>query len=61
MEKVKLDKDKCIGCGACNQIAPKNLGWEGMTAIVIDENVTNEAKDAANSCPTGAITIEEDN
>ena len=58
-EQVKINKEKCIGCGACNSIAPKNFGWDETTAKVINEEVTEDAKVAVESCPTGAITIEE--
>jgi len=59
-KKLVIDPDKCIGCGACNAIAPNNCGWGETTAVVINEEVTQEAVEAANSCPTGAIKIEED-
>ena len=58
-EVLVIDPDKCIGCRACNAIASNNFGWAEETAKVINEEVTEEAKEAINCCPTGAISIEE--
>ena len=61
MEKVVFYEDRCIGCGACCSIAQENFTWsdEGK-ASMINDNVTEEAIDASNSCPTRAIAIEKD-
>lgn len=60
MKKVVVDKDKCIGCGACVGIASDTFDFDddGLSKV-IDSNVTDEAKDACESCPTDAISIEE--
>lgn len=57
MEKVKINKDTCIGCGACIMIAKENFTFGEETAEVINETVTPEAKEAADSCPVSAIEI----
>ena len=59
-EKVKLNKDMCIGCGACCSIASENFTFDGATAKVINEEVTDQAKEARDCCPVGAISIEEE-
>jgi len=61
MKKVKLDQSKCIGCGACVAIAQENFAFEEEDNIskVINDEVTEEAKSAADCCPVEAITIEE--
>lgn len=61
--KVKVTSDACIGCGACQAIAPDvfELGDEGFakaTGSVKEEN-KEDVLDASESCPTGAISIEE--
>ena len=58
MEKVKLNQDMCIGCGACTGIAPKNFDFGETHANLISDEVTPEAKEASDCCPVGAITIE---
>lgn len=61
MSKIKLDQSKCIGCGACIAIAQDNFSFEEEENIskVINDEVTEEAKSAAECCPVEAITIEE--
>ena len=61
MEKVKLNQDMCIGCGACTGIAPKHFDFGETHANLISDEVTPEAKEASDCCPVGAITIEEEN
>jgi len=58
--KVKVDKDKCIGCGLCVSLAPKSfkLGEDGKSQVI--EPVGDDEKtieNAAESCPVGAIEI----
>ncbi len=60
MSKVYVDKDLCIGCGACTGIASENfeLGDDGL-AEVTNEEITDNVKEASACCPTDAIKIEE--
>ena len=41
---VEIDKDKCIGCGACTTIVPEvfELGDDGLAFVKTDEY--NESK-----------------
>ncbi len=61
--KVKVNSDACIGCGACAAIAPETfeINDEGLSTPIVDEvadaNV-DSAKEAIESCPTGAIEEE---
>lgn len=63
--KIKVNRDACIGCGACPVIAPKlfELDEEGLSRALVDEATSDEdkenAKDASESCPTSAIEVEE--
>ena len=62
--KAKVNKDICIGCGACQDIVPdlNELEDDGL-ATCKEENIykdnKDEVKDASESCPTGAIEVEE--
>ena len=62
--KAKINKDVCIGCGACTTIAPSVFEFDddGL-AKAIKENIGDEEKDdvidARESCPTGAVEVEE--
>ena len=56
---MKVDSDKCVGCGACVSIAPENFKFndEGKS-VVINDSITDEAQEAKEMCPVDAITIE---
>jgi len=58
--KIKVNKNKCIGCGTCVAIAPESfrIGEEGKAeAIEPPEDGEEKIKEAAESCPVGAIEI----
>ena len=61
--KANVNKDACIGCGACTCSCPDvfELSDEGFAVAKVAE-VPEEAKDAAieakEGCPTGAISVE---
>lgn len=62
--KAKVIRDNCIGCGACQAIAPNifEIDDEGLSVIKVKEVPADDAEDfndALESCPTGAIV--EDN
>ena len=62
--KVKVNKDACIGCGACAAICDEvfEINDEGLSESKVEEvkeELQDEVRDAADSCPTGAIEIEE--
>ena len=72
--KVKVNKDACIGCGACASICPDvfELNDEGLSEVKVEEEnkekeefvsvkeeLQDEVRDAADSCPTGAIEVNE--
>lgn len=59
--KVIVDKDKCIGCGACVAVAAQTfmLADDGKSEVIEplkdDEQII---KEAVESCPVGAIKVE---
>lgn len=61
--KVKVNEDACIGCGACAAICDEvfEINDEGLSSIKVDtvsEADVDSAKEAIESCPTGAIEEE---
>ncbi|MGI6120667.1 MAG: ferredoxin [Desulfosporosinus sp.] len=61
---AKVDKDTCIGCGACPDICPEVFELEDDDLAVAYNNpvppeLEESAREAAESCPTEAIHIEE--
>ena len=62
--KAKVNKDICIGCGACAAIVPDvfELEDDGLASCKkeeINDDNKEDVMDAADNCPTGAIEIEE--
>lgn len=62
--KAKVNKDVCIGCGACTAICPEVFEFsdEGFAKVItpeVPEGKEDEVKDAAEGCPTGAIEVNE--
>lgn len=61
--KVKVNQDSCIGCGACQAICEDvfEIGNDGLSVAKVDvvpEDKIDMAKEAIESCPTGAIVEE---
>ena len=67
MAKVKVNKSVCIGCGMCTGICPEvfEFGDDSLSenkfgeGAVIPADAVDSAKEAAESCPTQAIEVEE--
>ncbi len=63
MEKLFVNKEACIGCGACVAIDSEHFdfGDDNLSEVISQENIESEnAKNAMASCPTGAISLVED-
>jgi ferredoxin len=60
--KAKIDKDACTACELCVDTCPDVFEMAEDTAVVkvpaIPADQEECAKEAADSCPTEAITIE---
>ncbi len=62
LKKLNVDHGKCIGCGACVAIDPEHFEFndEGKSSVISNENIeTENVQNAIESCPTGAISIED--
>jgi ferredoxin len=58
---VKVDKDKCIGCGACAATCPEvfELGADGKSHVKAGADTKKNAKgikEAIDNCPVEAIS-----
>ncbi len=61
--KVKIDPELCTGDEICVQICPEVFEMQGDKAVVkmeeVPEDLKDSVKEAADSCPSEAIIIEE--
>lgn len=58
-----VDKNTCIGCGLCPSICSDifEMDDDGLAIakeIDIEDSLIDSAKEAEDSCPVGAITVE---
>jgi len=71
MAKIKLEREKCIGCGSCSALCPKyfELKEDGKSSIVgaqrdaagsdkLEITKIECAEAAAEACPVQCIHIE---
>jgi ferredoxin len=58
---VKVDQETCIGCGLCMSLCPQvfEMGDDGKARVIKPKGEKEKcAKEAADSCPVTAITID---
>ena len=59
MKEIKVDKIKCIGCGACVGLDSEHFDFDdsGLSEVISQENIESEdLQNAIEGCPTGAIS-----
>ncbi len=65
MEKIKVNQNVCIGCGACFGSYPDCFEMDDNGLAKEKENLTEEqkkeAEEAVDICPVGAIQKVEEN
>ena len=64
MMDVKVNSDACIGCGSCQAIAPNvfiigDNGYAEAKVKKVSDEDKDDAIEAMESCPTGAIEVDE--
>ncbi len=62
--KIRVSENLCIGCGACQALASDvfEINDNGVSEVIKEPKEENQdnVKDAAEACPTNAISIEEE-
>ena len=62
IKKVTVDKDLCVASAVCETICPEVFEVDEYAQVKEDVDLSkyeNEIKEAADSCPTQAILVEE--
>ena len=55
---LKLDTDKCIGCGMCLNVCPHAVfKLEGRKAAILDADLCMECGACAINCPVEALAV----
>lgn len=63
MEKLTVNKEACISCGACVSMVPKvfEFGEDDRAEVKVNsipDDLKDEVMDAVAGCPTDAIVYE---
>ena len=53
---VKINKEKCIGCGLCASICSSSFEMQDDKAVVKSQEDNECINDAISSCPVHAIS-----
>jgi len=57
MDKITIDKTKCIYCGGCTSVCPVNALELKETYIVCDQDKCIKCANCEKFCPVGAIKL----
>jgi ferredoxin len=64
VSRVVVDRDRCVGSGSCEALAPAvfEVDDDGVLALLRPEPADDEladVRDAVQACPTRALTLAE--
>ena len=61
MTRVVVDRDRCVGSGTCEALAPDlfEVGDDGVVGLLRQDPAGDHeaARDAVSACPTGALSL----
>ncbi len=64
MSRVQVDRERCVGSGACEALAPEvfEVGDDGILLVhqeEPDDEQLDAVRDAVQACPTRALSLTE--
>ena len=62
MSRVEVDRDRCVGSGACEALAPEVFEVDDDGALLVHrpepaEDELRDVRDAVAACPTRALSL----
>jgi len=57
MDKITIDKSKCIYCGGCTSVCPVNALELMETYVLCDQDKCIKCSNCVKFCPVGAISL----
>ena len=59
MPTPTVDKEKCIGCGACVALCPEifDIGEDGKSYVKNPNGKCEHLEEVVKTCPVGAISL----
>ncbi|WP_116452613.1 ferredoxin [Blastococcus litoris] len=64
MSRVEVDRERCVGSGTCEALAPDVFEVDDDGVLVVHrpepgEDERNDVEDAVQACPTRALSLAE--
>lgn len=64
MSRIEVDRERCVGSGACEALAPDVFEVDDEGLLVVhrpepDADELGNVQDAVQACPTGALSLAE--
>jgi ferredoxin len=62
MSRIEVDRDRCVGSGACEALAPEVFEVDDDGALLVHrpeptEDELPDVRDAVSACPTRALSL----
>ena len=59
MTRVEVDRDRCVGSGTCEMLAPDvfEVGDDGIVTVLRPDLDGEPVRDAVQQCPTQALRL----
>ena len=60
MTRIGVDRERCVGSGTCEMLAPDvfEVGDDGIVVVLRPEREDDDVAGAVQQCPTQALSLE---